>query len=173
MPWSQGPTPCAILVVGLLLHASHCLTLPSHARIQPRIEERPRITKTSIGSPISGELLVTIPIEIFIPSIKKRSKRSTTAEPLLQKKQTMQNNLASWFGIDDNSCQKQFICQLMEHPQKYAPLSTFIYLKDYSEKDRFSCEPTSCKTPMNEWIDMNILRYWQLISQYTPVTISI
>lgn len=75
------------------------------------------------------ELLITVPIEIFIPSVAASSAKKKRSIDDHQGSSTMQKVLA-WLGIaeDDTPCQKHLVCQLMKHPQKYAPLSTFIYL---------------------------------------------
>ncbi len=49
---------------------------------------------------------------------------------LIESRTTTMQQMLDVIGIDreDAECQQHFICQLMKQPNRFAPLSTFVYL---------------------------------------------
>ena len=88
-----------------------------------------------------SELLVSLPMSVFLPSLVMR--RSVMTTPTSRSNDDFDdvgygdNNVAnltsldqifSTFGLDELECQKRFICEALQEPKKFDPISSIIFL---------------------------------------------
>jgi hypothetical protein len=197
----QQPSSRLILLLLLqLIVAIHEIVALDYnnARINTREINQGRFF-ISTGSPLKGELLISLPLQIFLPTVAigaRKSRRRMIVEN--STRTTTMQQILTTFGIpeDDVQCQKHFVCQLMKHPQMFAPLSTFIYLIlrekrrlpwirkqelkimedgliDMANDQNCSQMFAGCDKSIESLVDLKALKYWQLLAEHTPLTITI
>jgi len=171
--------------------------------------EQPRILSIETGEKIYGELLVSLPLTIILPSlVMKQSLFAAKNLPNVDSNGTMETILQT-LGAESLECQQRLICDMIASPKKYRPLSDIIYLmlrndvpsqndllrgrldtklfEDYRQgfvagrhafqaasSSEGACERSfrSCKTPAPN-LDTSMLKYWQRISDFVPLTITV
>ncbi len=85
------------------------------------------------------ELLVSMPLTVFLPSlVLRRSLMLEEEEEMLSPtpssnsstslSTTSLERIFETLGIDSLECQKRFICEAMETPKRFEPLSNIIYI---------------------------------------------
>ena len=99
------------------------------------------------------ELLVSMPLTVFLPSLVLRRSlmlEEEEEEMLLSTPSSSNSSSSSLpttslerifetLGIDSLECQKRFICEAMETPKRFEPLSNIIYiLLRWKSKSRFN-----------------------------------
>lgn len=183
-----------------------------------------RFLSLSAGSQIHGELLVSMPLTVFLPSlVLRRSLMLEEEEEMLSPtpssnsstslSTTSLERIFETLGIDSLECQKRFICEAMETPKRFEPLSNIIYIllrdanagADRRNRHKFRLEnfshyregfvagqqastsastttTTSCiaifpnchfEGTAARMLDFSILQYWQKLSDYLPLTITV
>lgn len=185
-----------------------------------------RLLSLSAGSQIHGELLVSMPLTVFLPSLVLRRSLMLEEEEEETLSSTPSSNSSSsslpttslerifeTLGIDSLECQKRFICEAMETPKRFEPLSNIIYIllrdanagADRRTRQKFRLEnfshyreafvagqqasssattttTTSCiaifpnchfEGSAARMLDFSILQYWQKLSEYLPLTITV
>jgi len=96
--------------------------------------DQARFFSLSTGSRIYGELLISLPLSIFLPSLVMRrtamTSRADDVESTLKNVTTTTtlDRIFSTLGIGEIGCQKRFVCETMREPKKFEPISNIIYL---------------------------------------------
>lgn len=128
-----------ILFFSLTTYHCHC----SHQLIQEStqdpfgdVRKQSRFFSLSTGSKIYGELLVSMPLTIFLPSLIMKRSLQTESAGISNATTTLERMLET-LGLSSLECQQRFICESMQDPKKFQPISDIFYLilRDESPKD--------------------------------------
>jgi len=198
--------------------ASSLLLAHSHGDLQPsklhHDSSEARLLQVTSGGNIRGDLLIGVPVSFLFPTIgfntiyRKSGKQERRMEDRDPEEDWRRNPLLSRLDfffrsleLDDPSCQQKLICELVQRPDKFSPISDLLmsifrksskntldknvdnslrwdqlhyssYIGQNSNDEKVCSKKfNQCSFNSAQLLNLPILNLWQLASKYLNLRI--
>lgn len=154
----------------------------NHVGTITRQEQQARLLSITNGGTVTGELLMTLPLTLLLPSVAmdKDLTAHMTDGHLTDGHLDRGHIDELWrlLRIPSDACRRQVLCEMRRDPEKFEPVSGVFYLtmrkngSDTFRGDPYSdCEFPECPQQTNEMLDFRTLRILQTMSRKLAIKI--
>jgi len=156
-----------------------------------RQEQQARLLSLTNGGTVTGELLMTLPLTLLLPSIamdrdpdghlthRHVTDRHVTGHVTGQVTDGHMDELWRLLRIPSNECRRKVLCEMVREPEKFEPISGVFYLtmrhngSDGWVPDHYSeCEFPECPLQTNEMLDFRMMGLLQQLSRKLAIKIT-
>lgn len=156
----------------------------NHVGEIPRQEGQPRLLSLTNGGEITGELLITLPLTLLLPTVAM-DKDYQPDRLDMRHYDNHQDELWRLLRIPSDACRRKVLCEMAKDPHRFEPISGVFYLSlrnnesdssalwESSSDVSFDCAShfPECPQQTNAMLDFRMLRILQKLSRKLAIKI--